>query len=97
MTESEEPPPLRMQRTAPSWWFALAIGSTMCCMPLGIVGIVYCVLALVARERAEWDPMLRHTRRARWWTGSAIAIGVALWATLVLTTDRSPTPPPPAW
>ncbi len=58
-------------------WLALSIGATvLCCMPLGIVGIVYSALAMGARDRGDWYTMSDYVSKARGWTVASIVLGL---------------------
>lgn len=63
--------------SSPGSWLGLSIASTVCCcVPFGIVGIVFSAMAMAARDRGDWADMDRQLARARGWTIAAIVCGL---------------------
>ena len=59
-------------------WLGLSIAATLlCCLPLGIVGIVYSAKAMGDNTRGDWVASEENTRLARLWTlwSAGITIG----------------------
>lgn len=64
---------------SPGLWLGLSIASTVCCcLPFGIVGIVFSALAMGARDRGDAYEFERQIVRARGWTIAAMVCGVIL-------------------
>ena len=62
---------------SPGLWLGLSIASSLlCCLPIGIVGIIYAALALGAQNRQDWDDAARKARMAKNWTIASIVLGV---------------------
>jgi hypothetical protein len=63
----------------PGLWLGLSIAATLlCCLPLGIPGIVYAALAMGAQARGDYSTAEFQTRQARGWTLGAIIAGIAV-------------------
>ena len=63
----------------PGLWLGLSIAATLlCCLPVGIPGIVYAALAISAQGRGDWSTAEVQTRQARGWTMASIVIGLAV-------------------
>jgi hypothetical protein len=61
----------------PGLWLGLSIGATLlCCLPLGIPGIVYAALAMGAQSRGDYATAEFQTRQARGWTLAAAITGI---------------------
>jgi hypothetical protein len=61
----------------PGLWLGLSIASTLlCCMPLGVVGVVYSAMAMDARDRGDVYRWQERVEKARVWTLWSIALGV---------------------
>lgn len=61
----------------PGLWLGLSIGATlMCCVPLGIVGIVYAAMAMDAQSRGDVYLSAERAAKARLWTQWSIGIGL---------------------
>lgn len=61
----------------PSSYLALAIISTiLCCLPIGIVSIVYATKVNSAYEDGKYDEALKASRNAKTW--GLVSMGVAL-------------------
>jgi hypothetical protein len=64
---------------SPAVWMGMAIAATLlCCLPFGVVGIVYAALAIEARNRGDVSAWDRRVRLARGWTILSILPGVVL-------------------
>jgi hypothetical protein len=58
-------------------WLALSIGSTLCCcMPFGVVGIVFSALAMSAAGRGDLGEYYKYLGRAKGWTVASIVVGL---------------------
>lgn len=67
--------------TAPSTWLWQSIVSAFCCLPLGIVGIVFAAQAQSAVSMGNYAEAREKADKARLWT--LIAFGVGILATLL--------------
>jgi hypothetical protein len=78
---------------SPGLWLGLSIASTLCCcVPFGIVGIVFSALAMNARDRgADWD-YEKYLGRAKGWTIASIVCGLIAGVIYLLIglSNRSP-------
>ncbi|HEY3505806.1 MAG TPA: CD225/dispanin family protein [Actinocatenispora sp.] len=64
---------------SPGLWLGLSIAATLCCcMPFGVVGIVFSALAMSARDRGDAYEFERQIGRARGWTIAAIVCGLII-------------------
>lgn len=62
----------------PGLWLGLSIAATlMCCLPLGIPGIVYAARAMSDQSRGDWAASEESVRLARLWTlwSAGVTIG----------------------
>ena len=63
--------------TSPGLWLGLAIASTLlCCLPLGLVGVIYAALALGAQGRGDWADAEDKARKAKGWTIAAAVVSL---------------------
>jgi hypothetical protein len=63
--------------SSPGLWLGLSIASTACCcLPFGIVGIVYSAMAINARNRDSGWEAESYTAKARGWTIASIICGL---------------------
>jgi hypothetical protein len=61
----------------PGLWLGLSIASALlCCLPLGVVGIVYAAMAMDANNRGDYYLAQERTRQAKNWT--LWSVGVSL-------------------
>lgn len=61
----------------PNTWLWISIFSTLCCcLPLGVVGIVFAAMAKGAHSSGDYATADRHTRTARGWAVAAIVLGL---------------------
>lgn len=66
---------------SPGLWLGLAIAaSLLCCLPLGVVGIIYAALGLGAQGRGDWREATHKARMARGWTVASAVVSLALLA-----------------
>lgn len=62
---------------SPGLWLFLSICSTLCCcLPFGIVGIVYSSMALSARDTDDTYGYNDKLSKAKGWTIAAIVCGI---------------------
>jgi hypothetical protein len=77
MSLFDDPPVGPIQRNAGKW-LGLSIASTLfCCLPLGIVGIVYAAMAMDAEGRGDWVMAEMRTQSAKTWTAWSFYLGIA--------------------
>lgn len=66
---------------SPGLWLGLSIASCLlCCLPLGVVGVVYAALALGAQGRGDIAEMAQKTHSARLWTLWSVGVAAAFFA-----------------
>ncbi|HCT80906.1 MAG TPA: hypothetical protein DGG94_03830 [Micromonosporaceae bacterium] len=76
---SPSPPSYGDSQSEPGLWLGLSIGATLlCCLPLGVVGIVYAAMALDANSRGDYLTARERTRQAKLWTQLSIGAGLAV-------------------
>lgn len=62
----------------PGLWLGLSIASTLlCCLPLGIPGIIYAAKAMSAQTNHDHDTAAWNTEKARTWTLWSFGVGLA--------------------
>jgi hypothetical protein len=92
MSFYDDPPPFAPERSAGKW-LGLSIASTLlCCLPLGIVGIVYAAMALDAESRGDWVMAASRTQTAKTWTTWSFVLGlivIVLYVCLLLNAGDS--------
>ncbi|NUR71123.1 MAG: CD225/dispanin family protein [Hamadaea sp.] len=77
MTDPYGSPSYRTTDTSPGLWLGLSIAATLfCCMPLGIVGIVFAAMAMDANSRGDYGLAEERAARAKNWTIGAIVLGL---------------------
>jgi Interferon-induced transmembrane protein len=60
----------------PGLWLGLSIGATLlCCLPLGVVGIVFAAMAMDANNKGDYYQAQDRTRQAKTWTLWSIGVG----------------------
>lgn len=63
----------------PGLWLGLSIASALlCCVPVGVVGIVFSAKAMEARNRGDVQRWREEVEKARKWTLWSIGLGVAV-------------------
>ncbi len=80
----EEIPPLKPN----SWLWQSIVATVLCCLPFGIVGIVYAAKVDSNYFNGKYDAAAQAARNAKTWTLVAIGAGLLyliLWAILLAT------------
>lgn len=68
--------------TRPSSYLALAIVSTiLCCLPTGIVSIIYATKVNSAYEDGKYDEAMKASKNAKTW--GLVSIGIALFGWII--------------
>ena len=57
-----------------------------CCMPLGVVGIVFSINAGSARDRGDWTAAQKNARYAKYCFWAALLLGFLTWIMLIIGT-----------
>ena len=57
-----------------------------CCMPLGVVGIVFSINAGSARDRGDWTAAQKNARYAKYCFWTALLLGFLTWIMLIIGT-----------
>lgn len=61
----------------PGKWLGLSIASTLlCCLPLGIPGIVFAAMAMASESRGDYGAAQNEIDKAKTWTTWSFAIGL---------------------
>ncbi len=72
--------PTQVPQTRPKNWLLESILVTIfCCLPLGIVGIVYASQVNGKWNSGDYDGALKSSRQAGTWTKIGFFIGIFLW------------------
>jgi hypothetical protein len=71
------PPPDGATPQNPGLWLGLSIASTLlCCMPLGVVGIVFAAQAMGAHSRGDYYETAEKISKAKAFTFWSVGIGL---------------------
>lgn len=62
---------------APTYLAGAIIVTVLCCMPPGVVAIVYAAMALSANNAGRYDMAHQYSRNARIWTWVGFGLGLA--------------------
>ena len=63
----------------PGLWLGLSIAATLlCCLPLGVPGIVFAAMAMDANGRGDWVTASQRTEQAKTWTLWSFGVGLAV-------------------
>ena len=57
-----------------------------CCLPAGVVGIVFSINAGSARDRGDWTAAQKNARYAKYCFWAALLLGFLTWITLIIGT-----------
>lgn len=69
---------------SPGLWLGLSIASCLlCCLPLGVIGVIYAALGLGAQGRGDWEEAARKTRVAKNWTIASAVVALLLIAIII--------------
>jgi hypothetical protein len=64
---------------SPALWLGLSIASCLlCCLPLGVIGVIYAALGLGAQNRGDWVEASRKAHVARNWTIASAVVTLVL-------------------
>jgi hypothetical protein len=71
-------PPDGTQGGAPPSYLAYSILSTLfCCLPLGIVAIVYSSQVMGKISAGDWEGARKDSEKAKGWTWASVSVGIA--------------------
>ena len=74
-----------MKPPRPNSYLALAIISTiLCCLPLGIVSIVYATKVNSSYEDGNFDDAIRASKNAKTWGIASVAVAAVGWLLYML-------------
>ncbi|NLY24001.1 MAG: CD225/dispanin family protein [Bacteroidales bacterium] len=59
-----------------NWLWQSIVATILCCLPLGIVGIVYAAKVDSLYFNGQYDASLRAAKKAKMWTAIAFTIGI---------------------
>jgi Interferon-induced transmembrane protein len=63
----------------PGLWLGLSIGATLvCCLPLGVVGIIFAAMAMDANNKGDYYLAQERTRQAKTWTLWSFGVGLGV-------------------
>ncbi|MBF6628917.1 MAG: CD225/dispanin family protein [Proteiniphilum sp.] len=81
----QDPPAVDIPPLKPNNWLWQSIVSTiLCCIPLGIVGIVYAAKVDSLYFNGQYDESERAAKKARLWTIIAFSFGLVYWIVSII-------------
>src|SRR6476659_5489693 len=80
MSQEWTPPPASGTPASISNYLVLAIISLFCCLPLGIVGVIFAAQVNGKVAAGDTQGAMDSSRKAKLFSFIAIGLGVALWA-----------------
>jgi hypothetical protein len=81
----QEPPAVDIPPLKPhNWLWQSIVATILCCIPFGIVGIVYAAKVDSFYFNGQYEDSERAARKAKMWTIIAFMFGVAYWIVSII-------------
>jgi len=99
-SQPRQPPPQAASPSPPNYLVWAILSTLFCCLPFGVVAIVYAAQVEGKWFRGDYEGSLQASKNARVWCWVSFAVGLGLtviWIAVVLFATLAKAPSAPRW